>query len=444
MTTTHDHAHDEHAHPGLEVEVERTGPCLAQVTFRVSSEEFDKTVQRGLSNVARRTKMKGFRPGKTPRAVVEKQFGEQVAREAVEHFLNHAYDIAVKRDGLRPAAHPRIDIEAIDHGKGKELTHRFEVHLRPTIELGECTGLVVESKRVQLGDEELDAAIEELRRQRARPEPAGDEGLAEEGLALCRLKFLLGGTTLLDREGVRLGVSTPLAGVDPKAYADAMKGAKVGETRELPLRFPQEFPDEMARGKEGTARVELTQVFKIVLPEDAELYALLEAEDAAGFRESVRQRVLEAKERAETARIENELIDRLLEAHPMELPEALVEGQAQAKVAELRKSLEDSGAAGEELEQRLEQEERQTRQAASKAFRAIYLIEEIAKKHEVKVEREDLQAELRDIAERNQASLEEVRKYYQEEGLLQQLALELLERKVRSFLRESADIRLVD
>lgn len=447
----HDHAqqaaatggHGAHSHPGLSVAVERTGPCLATVRFEVTPEEFQRTRARGLQNVSRNTRMKGFRPGKTPRKVVEKQFGPQIELEAKKHFLNDAYNHAVRDNELRPASHPRVDLADIRIGEDGGLKHEFEVLLRPDVELGEYKGVSVESRPTTVDDDEVAGAVEDLRRHQARPERTETEPLQADGMALCKVTFLAedGSTELLERDGIRMSPKTVPTGVDPEAFEKAMIGAKEGEEVDVEITFPDEFPNEAARGATGTCRVALEEVYRVVTPSDEELFRTFEVEDMDGLRAALRERIEEHKASNERHRVENEILDRVLESHPMEIPEALVDDQADAKVAELRSQLEEEGLDPEELEQRLAEERQRAFAASHRAMRAIYLMEEIAKAEGIQVREEDLLDELREIASRNRTEVDEVRKYYREQGLLQQLALELLERKVRSFLRESADIR---
>lgn len=439
-----DSPHQEHAHEGFEVEVEHTGPCTATVRFTVTAEEYSRTRDLGLKNVASRTRMKGFRPGKMPRAIVEKHFGPEVDREAIQHFLNHAYDIAVREHELRPAAHPRVDVASITApAAGAELQHSFEVWLRPKVQLGTYRGLRVASPPAEVSDEELEKTLEDLRRQNARPEPAGDEGLAEDGMAVCKVSFHVEGREepVLAREGLRLSPRTAPAGVDVEAYRQGLVGAKPGRTREFPLVIPEGFPERDVRGQKATCRISVGEVYRIIVPTEEQLAETLKLAGVDALRTELRARIQAAKEDQERFRIENELLDRLLEEHPMELPAPLLEAQADARVEELRQSLAEQGFAAEETEERLAEERKQALQGSSRAMRAVYLMEEIAKAESIKVGESDLVAEMRSIAERNQTEFEEVRKYYRQEGLLQQLALELLERKVRSFLRESADIQ---
>ena len=436
------HSHD-HKHDGLDVEVEHTGPCTAKISLRVTPEEFQKNRRVALQTMAKRTRMKGFRPGKAPMAILEREYGEAINKDVIQHLLNHGFDHAVRSNELRPAMQPRVDIDAIEATPEEGLTHEFEVFLRPTVELGEVKGLSVEGQSTHVEDDEIQHAIEDLRRQQSRPEPADEEGLPEDGMAVARIAYQVDGQDepALEREGVRLSPQAPPPGVEAEAFQKELTGSKEGDLHSFKLTIPDDFPEEDARGKDATCVIEVKEAFKIRQASDEELCELLEVENFEDFQAKVRERMEISKKDQEQHRIENELLEKLLTDHPMELPGPLVEQQTEARLGELQKNLEQQGLEGEELEKRLESERDEARNTSEKALRAIYLIEEIAKTHELRVDAPDFQAEFESIAERNGVPLEEVRKYYQEENLFQQLAMELLERKVRSFLRESADIR---
>ena len=428
---------------GLEVQVETTAPCVATVRFTVRQEEIKKMRGRGLQNLGRNARYKGFRPGKAPVHLLERDYGTRVDAELVQLFMNQAYDTAVRREGLRPAATPRIDEEGVDFNPSADFRHEFQVWLRPEVELGEYKGLAIEGASTLVSEEEVETAIAEFKRRESRPEEAGEEGLAVDGVASCRIEFLVPEEEepVLHRDGIRLNPTTPLNGVDKDAFAKELTGAKQGEQRELAFAFPDDFPLESARGRTGIVRLTLTEVYRIIPPTDEEFLRLIGVENEEEMRTTLHQRMTEAKEEQERTRVEMALIDRLIEENAMELPEEMVAMQAEAKVTELRASLGELEVGEAELEERLAVEREQAMEQTARAMRAVYIMEEIARREEVDVTKEDVMGELQQIAERNGTSIDEVRKYYQEQGLFQQLGLELLERKVRSFLRESADIQ---
>jgi trigger factor len=262
-------------------------------------------------------------------------------------------------------------------------------------------------------------------------------------MAVATLDFFRPGAreSVLTRDGIRIAPKNPPPGIDPATFEQSLTGARVGEERTLDMVLPGNFPLEEARGENGQVRFHLKEVLRIVPPPDSEVYAAFEASDEDGLRTAVRARMHSAKTEADEQRIENELLEGLLAAHPLELPEQLVEEQVEAHEEELLAQLEKQGLSKEEAQTKAEGERANARASAVKALRAVYLIEEIARQKELKVTQEDISAEVAAIAERNGSQPAEVAKYYGEQGLLRQLGLELLERKVRRYLRASAAVR---
>jgi trigger factor len=424
----------------LEVTVEKVGACTAKVHVKVAPEEFDGAVERAFKNAGRNVRMKGFRTGHVPRKVLERSFGEQIRNEAVEHFLQQAYQKAIQDEGLKIVGFERVDLGKLDLSQGKGLEHAFEVSLRPEIELGTYRGLGVESELEPVLEPELEAALEDFRQQQSTVEPAGEEGLAEDGMLLAKARWLSGEEAVMEREGLRLSPRLAPPGSDEAAWKAALLGLKAGERAEVAITFPSDFQREALRGQPGTLEVTAGEVFRIVPPTDQELLKALGAEEGADLRAAVRERLQEAKREQEERRIEGALIEKLLAAHPIEVPARMVEEQAKLRGQAYRRELASGGIPEAELDGHVEQRKEELERAAERGIRTLFLMQAIAEKEKLLVGNEDMQAELAQIAERNQATLEEVTKYYREQGLFDQMALEILERKVRRFLREAAEI----
>jgi len=428
----------------VEVTVATPAACLAKISLSVPRDEFDNEVSKNLHRVRKTTRMKGFRPGKTPLATIEKAYGPSVREETKQHFVRLAFQRAVESEDLKPFGEPRItkeDLEAVEMPAGADFAFEFETVLRPTFELGEYKGLTIESRVPEVSDEDVQAAIEEFKKRQSRPEPAGDDGLGEDGLAICKVELVHEDEVVLEREGWRLGLETALPGIDEDAWKEGLRGAAEGSTVELDIVLPEELEKEAARGQQGTCRVTLTQVFRLVPPTDEELQQILGAEDQDGVLQKAREQLEAAARSQEEARIEAELFDRVLDAHGFELPESMVADQVATRLAELRESLESQeGITPEDVESGMQSGEAEARATAEKSVRAFFVLEAIAQKESLLVTDEEVLAEFRRIAERNQASVEEVTEFYRENNQIQQLAIEILERKVRRFLRSEAEI----
>ena len=424
----------------MHVHVERVG-SLAKVSLSVPSDEFQREFQSGLADVGRSVRMKGFRPGKVPLHVIEKRHGEAVRHEVREHFVRRAFQKAVEDEGLKPMAHPRVDLAALTGDTGADFELEFEISLRPEVKLGEYRGLAIESELEPVLAQHVESALGELRREQSTPEPAGEAGCGEEGLITAEVTFLHEGEEVFRREGLRLSGRTPPPGVDPDAFLQAFRTATSGQTLELEALLPDSLEKEEARGQTGVCRIRVGEAFRMVPPTDEDIQALLGVDSDEALRQSVKEQLeIQVRER-ELARQETALLQRVIAGAELELPEPLVEEQTGARLRKLHEELEARGVPHETIHQAIDEQRATAREEASNGLAARRVVEAIGEKEGLLVTREEIDEELSRIASRNRVGVEEVREYYTREGLVSQMAIEILERKVRKFLRENAEVR---
>jgi trigger factor len=428
----------------VQLTVQKLGANQARISFSVPSDAFQQRFREQLSEIAGKANLKGFRPGKVPPGVIEKMHGEQVRLETKKHFLEQAFQKAVEQEKLRPAAWPRVQPAEIQIAADGAFAHSFEVLLRPDVALKPFQGWEIDSHSVAVAEADVDNAISELRRQQSRLEAAGPEGLPADGMAVGGVELVHDGKVVLKRDGLRLALSTPPPGIDPKAFAAALAGCKEGESREVPMTFPDPFEVPELVGKSGSCRVAVKQAYRIVPPTDEELYKVVQVADASALRTKASEHVQLAKQAQEDQRIENALFERLLTEHPLEIPAQLVEEQAQARLAALEQQLVQQGMPAAEAAERAKSEQENARVVARRALHAMYLIEAIATQESIQLTQDDFAREIQNIALRNRATFEQVRDHFnQNQGQREQMALELLERKVRVMLREKAVLKPV-
>ena len=425
----------------MQVTVEKTGPCQAKVQFTVPGDEFSGTFKRALQNAGKNAKMKGFRPGHIPVQIIEKHYGVQIRQETVQYFFQQAYEKAIKDNQLKIVGFQRVNLDEVRILEGADFTHTFEVSLRPEFPLREYKGIEIESQLEPVMDQEIANAIENLKLQQSQPEPAGEAGLPENGMALAKVEWLNEGVVLLTRDGLRVSPNAPTPGTDAEAFRRALTGAKDGETRELPMTFPPDFDKTELRGKAGTTRVTISQAYKLNPPSDEDLRKLLGVADDAAMKKLVAEKLAEAKQTQENGRIENVILDQLLGAHEFDLPQMMVDEQTNARLGQLKQQMQQNGVPADQIEKQAESQKENARKAAERGIRALFLMQVIGEKEQLLVTREDMSAEVQAIAQRNNAKFEEVADYYQKNNLLDQMAIEILERKVRRFLREQAKIK---
>lgn len=424
----------------MEVTVERPAPCVAKISLAVPFEEFSSEKQKMLASAGRQLRVKGFRPGHVPPQVVEKLYGKEVEQETKKSFVQKAFERAIQEHKFKPLTNPNVDLGEGSVLAGVGYRYDFTINLRPDFKLGQYKGLEIASEQKPVSDEEIQAAIEQVAKNNARPEPAGDAGLPEDGMAVAKVEFEWNGQKLFMRDGLRLSPSSPIVGVDAEASKQALTGAKDGAVIEMPATFPNDVEPVEARGQSGICRVTVNQAFKVVTPTRAELVSALKLADEAALAAKVREKLEEAAVEMEHRRVEQAAMERLIDTHSMDLPEPMVAENARTRLEALRRDLAGQGAAPEEIEKQVEAQSGAVRTQAERMSRGYFLIEKIAEQESLKVTDEEVVKELRSIAERNRTTFDEVHKYYREKNLMPQLVMEIVERKVRTFLRENASL----
>ena len=425
----------------MQVSVDTSESNLAKVSFCIPSDDFEKEYRGALKMAGRNVNMKGFRPGKVPAQVVEKRFGADVLKDVMEHFVREAYQKAVSDEELKPLSHPRIDPAELSRAEDGSFAVDFEVSLKPSVILPEYKGMVIESELEPVMPEQVETTIDQLRKERSTPEPVGEAGLQENGMAVCDVAFLHEDEVVLDREGLRLGLHTPPPGVDPGAFEEVMTGGQAETVAECTVTLPPTLENEAARGAEGTCRITIREAFDMIPPSDEDLFALMEVEDAASLEVKVKERLAEAAIQRERERAEGALIDQLITKTDLTLPESMLEEQTQHRLNALASEMARQQVPQEAIEQQLEEQRETAREEAEKGMRALLIVEAVGDKEELLVSNEELETELASIAARNNASIEDVREYYVKQGMTQQMAIEILERKVRAFLYENAEVK---
>ncbi|MFT7676741.1 MAG: trigger factor [Planctomycetota bacterium] len=425
----------------MDVNVSQDEPNVAKVNFSVSNEEFRAEYQVGIKQMRKRVQLKGFRPGKAPIPMIEKHHGDEITQEVQQHFLRKAYAEAIEQKELKPISHPRVAIEDAGLQDDGSFTLEFEVSLRPEVKLPEYSGLSVDNQREPVSEENIDTALEEVRRQQATPDPVGEEGLEESGMAMATVIFEHDGKTVFEREGLRVSPMQPPPGVEADVFKEAMIGTRDEDVVEVAMTIPDSVEDEDARGKDGICKITLSQALNMVPPSDEDIFKLLEVEDGDALRVTVKERLEEAAQQREQQRVETVLLDQLIDQCDIEIPGPLLEEQTQGRLNALGKQMSEQGLPPEQIETQMEEAKETAGQEAAKGLKALMIVEAIGEKEGLLVTQEDLEGELHLIAQRNQTDVDEVRKYYAENNLSQQMAIELLERKVRAFLRHNAQVQ---
>jgi trigger factor len=380
----------------------RLAPTQVALEFSITDEELAAAEDRAFRKLARNVRLPGFRKGKVPRKIFEQAYGsEAVTSQAVDEVAPEVYAKAVREHDLEPVERPQFEILEQADGRPKRLKATVEV--RPEIRLGTYRGLKATRPPSSVSDEDVERSLEALARERAtlvpveRPARLGD-------LATLDYQGTIDGAPF--EGGTATGQTTELnEGRFVPGFVAGIVGMNPGETKSVPVRFPDEYPAKEVAGKDALFSITLHELKEIELPamDDEFAQAVSANQTMADLRADLRRR-LEAVADARSRRVlGNALLTELLSAHDFALPASMVE-------TELDRMLEDAGPPPEQEQRSTEERRAAMRPEAESHVKAALLIEAIAKAENIVATPADIAAELEILARRYGQPVARIRK----------------------------------
>lgn len=407
----------------LKIDVESPRSWARRLTITVPAERVERERREVARGYARRIRLPGFRKGKVPAHVLERQFGGAIERDAVERVVGEAYREAVQREGLEPITQGEVD--DVDYAEGRDLTFHVEFEVQPEIELKRLGGFQVKRNIATVTDAEVDRVLERLREEHAAWRTLEDANpvkgdrvsveitpLGEEDGGARSYEFVLG-------EGQAL-----------ESVEEAIQTLKPGETEEFTVALP---PDEESAGaREQRLRIRLHELKRPELPAlDDELARSIGDFDTL---DELRGRIREDLEREAESEAERELrrelIDRIVEANPFDVPDSMVNRY-------LERILQPREGADAE---RVAEMRAQARPIAEEAIKRILVIQRIGEQQALLATPEEVDARVEEIAQRRGRPVGEVWSQLQRSGRLEALEEEITESKVFEFLKSQSEV----
>ncbi len=426
----------------MDVQIAESGPCHRTLTITIPPERIQNHVDQAYKAAGQQINLKGFRPGKVPRKMLEKHYGPQILSEAKEKLLSQAFNDACRENELVMVGQP--ELEGIDESPldaSKELSFTVKLDIRPEFELKEVKGLAVDRFPDAVTDEDIDAALVQLADQKKTLDSI-DEEIIEGDFAKVNMTFKNeAGEVVHEKKDTQLSTNIPLAGANPEEFTSKLIGSAKGAKLSLDLTFPDNFDAEAVRGEKGLAEIEVLDVMRVqAAPIDDELAKGFEIESLDKLKEELQGRIGEEKKRNELGRQEGALFDLIKRDHPFDLPESLVEDQTQHMLKEFEERMKEGQVPEEEMAKKLEEAKPEAHNDAENRVRMFFILDAIARKYEIFVSDPEVDVELRNIAAHNSVDLETVQEHMEKTQGLADLRVGIMERKVREFLRENATI----
>lgn len=421
------------------VETSEESSVLRRLAVEIDAARVKRAFDRAYRELAKSVAVKGFRPGKAPRSVLERLYGASVAEQIEQTLVGETLADAVEQAGLEPVAEPAI--EAPTPLPDEDFRYTARVEVKPEIELPDLTGLPAKKPRVEVADEEIEHEVENLR-QRSAPvleEPEGTQ-LAIGGIAVLDFVGRIDGKPFQggSGHGVELEIGS---GHFVPGFEEQLVGAVSGEDREVTVSFPEGYANAELAGKEAVFAVHVVAVKRRELPALDDDFAkdLGDFETLEELRSRIRADMTAAREQAAKAELHRTLLDSLVERASFDVPAGMIERQLQQQLRTAHEQLEHR-VPHDELLGQLERWREQWRESAERKVREGLLLEAVARGQGLSVTPEDIEARIEAMAAQQGVDPARLRKTYGGEVFERALEAQLADEKALDFLAARAKV----
>ena len=426
----------------MKCEVDVLTPTQRRLRVEVPAERVDRAFARVYREVGRRAKVRGFRSGKIPRGILQGLYGAEIQTQALSEIVEESLAGAVRDRGLEPVSEPRLEVG--DLKQAQPFAFTAVVDVKPDIELGNYRGIPLERVRAEVGDEEVDRTLAELRERSAQLEPVEDRVRVEEGdYVFVDFSATVDGEPFpgSTAEGYPVDIG---AGQALPEFERGLVGMEREAPRTILVNLTDRVRDEGMAGKQAEFEVTVRDIRRKVLPplddEFARDYG--ECDSLPELREKLRSDLQREVDAFQDRRLQDRIVERLLEEYDFEAPPSMVDRELSslAEGARLRRDPSEADAPEPTTDELREELKPQARSQV----KAKLLLEKIAAAEGIAASDEEVDRRVEAVARASGEQAGPVRERYRQDWARAALRSRIASEKTLDFLLREADVTVVD
>ena len=395
---------------------------MVALTVEVGAADFEAAVEKAYRKQRGSIRMPGFRPGKAPRKMIERMYGEAIFyEEAVNAALPDAYGAAVKEKELQVVGYPQVELLEV----GKEgFSFKATVAVYPQVTLGQYKGIEAPKAEVKVLAADVNARLKEMADRNSR-------------MVSVERKVKKGDVANIDFEGFMDGVPFDGGKSDNfdleigsgqfvPGFEDQIIGMEIGEEKDLDITFPEDYHADLA-GKSVVFHVKVNAVKVKETPALDDEFAkdVSEFDTLAELKKDVKAKLTEEREEAGRRAFEDTVMGKVADAITCDIPDAMIDAQAQYLVENLARQIQSQGLSFEQYMQMTNTDPEKLKadamEPAQKQVRMDLAVAAIIKEENIEVTEEDIDAEYQKRAEEFKMDVETLKKYLERNMIREQL-----------------------
>ena len=407
----------------MSLQVEKLEKNMAKLTIEVSAEDLDKAMEKAYQKQKSRISLPGFRKGKAPRKMIESMYGKGVFMEdAVNSLVPQEYTKALGECDLEIVSQPEINVTQMEPGKA--LIFTADVAVKPEVTLGDYKGVEVPKSEIAVTDEEVDAEVKKEQDKNARTVAVEDRAAANGDITTIDFEGFVDGVAFEGGKGtdyaLTLGSGTFIPG-----FEDQLVGANTGDHVEVKVTFPEEYQAKELAGKEAVFQCDVKKIETKEVPELDDEFAkdVSEFDTLAEYKEDVKKKLTEKKEKEARTAKENAAVDKAIENAQMDIPELMTKTECRQMMDDFSRRMQQQGLSMEQYfqftGQSLDKMMEDMKPQALKRIQTRLVLEKVAEAENIQPSEEEITEEIQKMADAYKMEADKIREAIGESGLEQ-------------------------
>ncbi len=396
----------------MSLTVENLEKNMAKLTITVPAAEFTEAMKDSYNKQKNKISIPGFRKGKVPQAYIEKVYGpEMFYEDAANICMENSYPGALDECGLDVVSRPEVDVVQME--KGKDFIYTATVATKPEVTLGDYKGVEIEKVDVEVSDEDVQAELLNVQKQNARNIPVEDRAAKMDDEVTIDFEGFIDGEAFEGGKGenyqLTLGSHSFI-----DTFEDQIVGKNIGEEFDVNVTFPENYQAEDLAGKPAVFKCKLNGIKETELPELDDEFAseVSEFETLDEYKEDIKATLKVKKEKAAKNTKEGLVIDKIIENATMDIPAPMVETTKEQMMNEFAQQISYQGLSIEQYFQFTGMTKEKFMETATpeaeRRIKSRLVLEAIAKTEDIQVSDEELDEELKKMAEMYQMDVEQL------------------------------------
>ena len=407
----------------MSLQVEKLEKNMAKLTIEVSAEDLDKAMEKAYQKQKSRISLPGFRKGKAPRKMIESMYGKGVFMEdAVNSLVPQEYTKALGECDLEIVSQPEINVTQMEPGKA--LIFTADVAVKPEVTLGDYKGVEVPMSEIAVTDEEVDAEVKKEQDKNARTVAVEDRAAANGDITTIDFEGFVDGVAFDGGKGtdyaLTLGSGTFIPG-----FEDQLVGANTGDHVEVKVTFPEEYQAKELAGKEAVFQCDVKKIETKEVPELDDEFAkdVSEFDTLAEYKEDVKKKLTEKKEKEARTAKENAAVDKAIENAQMDIPELMTKTECRQMMDDFSRRMQQQGLSMEQYfqftGQSMDKMMEDMKPQALKRIQTRLVLEKVAEAENIQPSEEEITEEIQKMADAYKMEADKIREAIGESGLEQ-------------------------